>query len=167
MFHVVLHQPEIPGNTGNVIRLCANSGCQLHLIEPLGFRMDRRAVHRAALDYEELAGLQTHVSLAACQEKLGAARWFAIETGDGPAYSAASFQPGDALLFGSETRGLSNAALSTLSQTQRLQRLHIPMQPGNRSLNLSNCVALVVYEAWRQNGFRGAATALSASRTPA
>lgn len=161
VFNVVLYQPEIPGNTGNVIRLCANAGCRLHLIEPLGFRLDRRSLRRAALDYEELTVLQTHASLAACQAHLragaaGAARWFAIETCVDQLYSEAVFRPGDVLLFGSETRGLPPELMRSLPEAQQLL---VPMQPGNRSLNLSNCVALVVYEAWRQNGFgRGATT---------
>lgn len=158
MFHVVLHQPEIPGNTGNVIRLCANSGCRLHLIEPLGFGLDRASVRRAALDYGELSVLQTHPSLAACQREINtsahAPRWFAVETGSPHLYSDAAFEPGDVLLFGSETRGLPREVLQALPETQRL---YVPMQPHNRSLNLSNCVALVVYEAWRQNGFRSVA----------
>lgn len=170
MFHVVLHEPEIPANTGNLIRLCANAGCELHLIEPLGFRLDRRSVRRAALDYEELTVLHTHVSLAACQRHIrgtpqgatasaaatSAPRWFAIETGGLRPYSEAEFRPGDVLLFGSETRGLPQETLQSLPGAQRL---YVPMQPGNRSLNLSNCVSLVVYEAWRQNGFGGAAAA--------
>lgn len=175
MFHVVLHEPEIPGNTGNVIRLCANAGCRLHLIEPLGFRLDRRSLRRAALDYEELTVLQTHASLAACQRYIEAVaavdaanvpRWLAIETGGARLYSEATFGPGDVLLFGSETRGLRPEVLQSLPEAQRLQ---VPMQPGNRSLNLSNCVALVVYEAWRQNGFRIGSTvqARSPNRTPA
>lgn len=165
MFHVVLHEPEIPGNTGNVIRLCANVGCRLHLIEPLGFRLDRRSLRRAALDYEELTVLQTHASLAACQRYIEAAadspdlpRWFAIETGGGRLYSEAAVRPGDVLLFGSETRGLPPEVMRSLPEAQRW---HVPMQPGNRSLNLSNCVALVVYDAWRQNGFRPVPTGLS------
>jgi tRNA (cytidine/uridine-2'-O-)-methyltransferase len=177
VFHVVLHEPEIPGNTGNVIRLCANAGCRLHLIEPLGFQLDRRSLRRAALDYEELTVLQTHVSLAACRRDIEAAaaraagaanvpRWFAIETGGGRLYSEAAFRPGDVLLFGSETRGLPADVTQSLPEAQQLQ---VPMQPGNRSLNLSNCVALVVYEAWRQNGFRIGATgqARSPNQTPA
>ena len=162
MFHVVLYEPEIPGNTGNIIRLCANSGCQLHLIEPLGFRLDRASVRRAALDYQELAIVQTHASLAACGGRLrGQRRWYAIETGAPRRYSDATFAPGDVLLFGPETRGLPASVLETLPEAQRIA---VPMLSGNRSLNLSNCVALVVYEAWRQNGFGCAA---SASRTPA
>lgn len=162
---MVLHEPEIPANTGNLIRLCANAGCRLHLIEPLGFRLDRRSVHRAALDYGELTVLRTHASLAACQQHLQAdprdppavpARWFAIETQGVRPYSEAAFRPADVLLFGSETRGLPQDVLRGLPETQRL---YIPMRPDNRSLNLANSVALVVYEAWRQNGFGGAAAA--------
>ncbi len=157
MFHLVLHEPQIPANTGNIIRLCANSGCRLHLIEPLGFRLDRRSVRRAALDYDELAVLTTYASLTDCRQQLGeqgpdggARRWFAIETGSQRAYDAARFHPGDVLLFGAETRGLPPEALQAIPESQRLR---VPMRPGNRSLNLSNCAAIVIYEAWRQNGF--------------
>lgn len=158
MFHVILHEPQIPPNTGNIIRLCANSGCRLHLIEPLGFQLDRRSVRRAGLDYVELAAIETHPSLQSCLAAVGAAhtRLFAIETGGPRCYSGASFRAGDALLFGGETRGLPPAVLEALPAAQRLS---IPMRPGNRSLNLSNAVAIVVYEAWRQLGF--------ASQTPA
>jgi tRNA (cytidine/uridine-2'-O-)-methyltransferase len=152
VFHVILHEPQIPPNTGNIIRLCANSGCRLHLIEPLGFQLDRRSVRRAGLDYVELAAIETHPSLQSCLAAVGAAhtRLFAIETGGPCCYSGASFRAGDALLFGGETRGLPPAVLEALPATQRLS---IPMRPGNRSLNLSNAVAIVVYEAWRQLGF--------------
>ena len=150
MFEVILHMPEIPANTGNVIRLCANTGSRLHLIEPLGFFLDRRSVRRAALDYDELAVVRTHASFAACRQALAAARLFAVETTAERAYSDARFGAGDALLFGSETRGLPPELLADLPPERRLR---IPMCPGNRSLNLSNAVALVVYEAWRQNGF--------------
>ena len=156
MFHVVLHRPEIPPNTGNVIRLCANSGCTLHLVKPLGFELEGRAVRRAGLDYHELALVRVHASLGACLEALAGARLYAIETGSGVAYSEARFRPGDALLFGSETRGLT---ARELAQVEAGRRLSIPMRPGNRRLNLSNAVALVVYEAWRQNGFAAAAPA--------
>ena len=153
MFHIVLFQPEIPPNTGNVIRLCANSGTTLHLVKPLGFELTRKAVRRAGLDYEELAPLRVHASLPACLEALAGARLFSIETGGGRAYSDAQFKPHDALLFGPETRGLP---ARVLDQLPRERQLAIPMRAGNRSLNLSNAVALVVYEAWRQNGFAGA-----------
>ena len=154
MFHVVLFQPEIPPNTGNVIRLCANAGATLHLVRPLGFDLERKAVRRAGLDYAELASVRVHAGLEACLEALGGARLFGIETGAHRPYTEASFAAGDALLFGPETRGLPPELLARLPR-ERL--LAIPMRVGNRSLNLSNAVALVVYEAWRQNGFAGAA----------
>jgi len=150
MFHIVLHEPQIPPNTGNIIRLCANTGCRLHLIERLGFALGRPSVRRAGLDYALLACVQTHASLAACLRAVGAGRVFAIETDGGYRYSAAHFAPGDVLLFGGETRGLPPAALADVPAAQRLS---IPMQSGNRSLNLANAVAVVVYEAWRQQGF--------------
>jgi tRNA (cytidine/uridine-2'-O-)-methyltransferase len=154
MFQVVLFQPEIPPNTGNVIRLCANSGSTLHLVRPLGFELTRKAVRRAGLDYQELASVHVHRDLSACLEALAGARLYSIETGGTRRYSAARFRPGDALLFGPETRGLPAEALSGIAAARQLT---IPMCPGNRSLNLSNAVALVVYEAWRQNGFAGSA----------
>jgi tRNA (cytidine/uridine-2'-O-)-methyltransferase len=152
MFHVVLFQPEIPPNTGNVIRLCANTGATLHLVRPLGFELTRKAVRRAGLDYAELADVSVHASLSACLEALNGARLFGIETGAHRPYSKAAFAPGDALIFGPETRGLPQDLLARLP---RARVLSIPMRAGNRSLNLSNAVALVVYEAWRQNGFAG------------
>jgi tRNA (cytidine/uridine-2'-O-)-methyltransferase len=151
VFHVILHEPEIPPNTGNIIRLCANTGCRLHLIEPLGFELDRRSVRRAGLDYAHLALVQTHANLRACLQGLGECGLYVIETGSAACYSQARFAPGDALLFGSETRGLPEAALAGLVSARRLS---IPMRSGNRSLNLSNAVAIVVYEAWRQQAFR-------------
>lgn len=152
VFHVVLHEPQIPPNTGNIIRLCVNTGCRLHLIEPLGFSLDRRAVRRAGLDYALLANVSTHASLTACLNALGTAagRAFAIETGDARRYSEVRYQPGDVLLFGGETRGLPAAVLAGWPVAQRLS---IPMQAGNRSLNLANAVAVVVYEGWRQQDF--------------
>jgi tRNA (cytidine/uridine-2'-O-)-methyltransferase len=153
MFHVVLFQPEIPPNTGNVIRLCANSGCVLHLVKPLGFELERRAVRRAGLDYDELAEVRVHANLEACLSELGGARVFAVETGGTRAYSEAAFASGDVLMFGPETRGLPSAALE---RVPRERQLFVPMRTGNRSINLSNTVALVVYEAWRQCGFEGA-----------
>jgi tRNA (cytidine/uridine-2'-O-)-methyltransferase len=152
MFHVVLYQPEIPPNTGNIIRLCANSGSTLHLVRPLGFELTRRAVRRAGLDYEELAAVQVHAGLSQCLEVLQEARLFSVETSGAQAYAAASFLPGDVLIFGTETRGLPARVLELVP---RERQLAIPMLPHNRSLNLSNAVALVVYEAWRQNGFGG------------
>ncbi len=153
MFHIVLFQPEIPPNTGNVIRLAANCGATLHLVKPLGFELTRKAVRRAGLDYEELAEVRVHPSLPTCLEALGGARLFSVETGGGRPYSEAAFKRGDAFLFGPETRGLPSAVIA---EVPRERQLAIPMCAGNRSLNLSNAVALVVYEAWRQNGFTGA-----------
>jgi len=152
MLHIVLFQPEIPPNTGNIIRLCANTGGTLHLVKPLGFDLDRKAVRRAGLDYDELAEVRVHENLAACLDELRDVRLFTVETSGSRIYSEATFQPGDALIFGSETRGLPAQVLERIP-TER--QLAIPMRAGNRSLNLSNAVALVVYEAWRQNAFRG------------
>lgn len=153
MFQVVLFEPEIPPNTGNIVRLCANSGATLHLVRPLGFELTRRAVRRAGLDYGELARVHVHEGLPACLAALAGARLFSVETSGARLYSEASFRAGDALLFGPETRGLP---ASVLAQVPREHQLAIPMCAGNRSLNLSNAVALVVYEAWRQTGFAGA-----------
>ena len=150
MFNVILLQPEIPGNTGNIIRLCANTGSHLHLVEPLGFTLEQPQLRRAGPDYADLAQLTVHSSLEACLQALDSARLYAIETGGARAYSAAQFRRADALLFGPETRGLLPAALSRVRPENILG---IPMRPHNRSLNLSNAVALVVYEAWRQLGF--------------
>ena len=150
MFEVILYQPEIPPNTGNIIRLCANTGSRLHLVEPLGFSLEQRELRRAGLDYTDLAQVRVHHDLPACLAALPDARLYAIETAGTQPYSAARFQPGDALLFGAETRGLPPAVLAELRPDQVLG---IPMRPGNRSLNLSNAVALVVYEAWRQQDF--------------
>ncbi|HVN46238.1 MAG TPA: tRNA (cytidine(34)-2'-O)-methyltransferase [Steroidobacteraceae bacterium] len=152
MFHILLIQPEIPPNTGNIIRLAANTGSTLHLVKPLGFELTARAVRRAGLDYEELAPVRVHANVEAALETLPGARLFSIETGGERPYSAARFERGDALLFGAETRGLPAAALALVPPERQLM---IPMRPGNRSLNLSNAVAVVIYEAWRQNGFRG------------
>jgi tRNA (cytidine/uridine-2'-O-)-methyltransferase len=152
-FEVVLVAPEIPPNTGNIIRLCANTGARLHLVEPLGFRLDARALRRAGLDYHALAEVRVHPDLAACLHALGPARAFAIETGSAERYDRARFLPGDALLFGAETRGLPG---SLRSQVPPERWRSIPMRPGSRSVNLSNAVALVLYEAWRQNDFAGA-----------
>ncbi|MBX5463673.1 MAG: tRNA (cytidine(34)-2'-O)-methyltransferase [Steroidobacteraceae bacterium] len=154
MFHVVLVQPEIPPNTGNVIRLCANTGCTLHLVKPIGFDISLKAVRRAGLDYDALAVVRTHVDIDACLQELRDARLFIIETGGSRIYSDVAFAPGDAFIFGSEHRGLPPAVLERIP---RERHLSIPMRPANRSLNLSNSVALVVYEAWRQNGFAGSA----------
>ena len=150
MFEVILYQPEIPPNTGNIIRLCANTGSRLHLIEPLGFNLEQRELRRAGLDYTDLAEVRVHRDLPACLAALNGATVYAIETAGTRPYSAARFQRGDALLFGQETRGLPQAVLVRLDAENIL---NIPMRPGNRSLNLANAVALVVYEAWRQQGF--------------
>lgn len=153
MLHLILYQPEIPPNTGNVIRLCANTGCTLHLIEPLGFSMQASALRRAGLDYHDLAQVAVHPSVQDCLQGLAGSRLFCVETLGQRPYSAARFERNDALLFGSETRGLPAALLDIVPAEQRLT---IPMRPGNRSLNLSNAVAVVVYEAWRQLGYPGA-----------
>jgi len=150
MFHLVLFEPEIPPNTGNIIRLCANTGACLHLIKPLGFRLDDKSLQRSGLDYHDLASVRIHADFAACRLALSEARWFAIETGGPHCYSDVRFQPGDVLLFGPETRGLPAGVLERLG---REQWLHIPMAASSRSLNLANAAALVLYEAWRQSGF--------------
>jgi tRNA (cytidine/uridine-2'-O-)-methyltransferase len=154
MFHIILHEPEIPPNTGNVMRLCANTGSRLHLIRPLGFSLEARRLRRAGLDYREFAEVEVHANFAACRARLGDARVFAIESGCARRYSDAGFRPGDAFFFGSETRGLSPQILGTVPRDRQLA---LPMVAGNRSLNLANAVAVVVYEAWRQIGFEGAA----------
>lgn len=154
MFHVVLFQPEIPGNTGNIIRLCANTGARLHLIRPLGFDLDDSKLRRAGLDYHEWASMQVHDSLEAFQEAVRPDRLFALTTrGSRPCHGQA-LQAGDAFLFGPETRGLPEDVLASIAPDRRLR---LPMLPASRSLNLSNCVAVVVYEAWRQAGFEGGA----------
>lgn len=154
MFRVVLVEPEIPPNTGNVIRLCANTGAELHLVEPLGFRIDHAKMRRAGLDYREFADLRVHAGLAAWRaaEQPDPLRCFAFSTRGERFYTEAAYRPGDWLLFGAETRGLPDTLLEDLAPGQRLR---LPMQPGNRSLNLSNAVAVAVFEAWRQNGFKG------------
>ena len=152
MFHVVLYQPEIPPNTGNVIRLCANSGASLHLIRPLGFELDDRRLRRAGLDYHEYARVQVHDTLEAFSTTINPARIFACSTHGKIAYADVRYQANDVLLFGPETRGLPKTLLEGLPPEHRLR---IPMLPGNRSLNLSNAVAIILYEAWRQNGFAG------------
>ena len=148
--NVVLFQPEIPPNTGNIIRLCANSGARLHLVRPLGFRLDAKAVRRAGLDYRELADVREHASLAACLESLGNPCWYAFTTRGTLRHDELRIAPGDALVFGPETRGLPDEVLRACPATRRVR---IPMLPGARSLNLSNAVAVAVYEAWRQCGW--------------
>jgi tRNA (cytidine/uridine-2'-O-)-methyltransferase len=154
MFQVVLFEPEIPPNTGNVIRLCANTGCRLHLIEPLGFRLGDRELRRAGLDYHEYASLTVHPSWESCRVALGTDRVFAFSTRAQAHSYAACFRPKDAFLFGPESRGLPAAVLEGFVPGRRLR---LPMVAGSRSLNLSNAVAAAVYEAWRQNGFGGSA----------
>ncbi len=153
MLHVALYEPEIPPNAGNVIRLCANTGAMLHLIEPLGFSMDDAKLRRAGLDYHEWARVTVHPALSDCLRSVQPQRVFAFTTKGSRLITDVAFAEGDFLLFGPETRGLPAAVLDSLSAVQRVR---IPMRPGSRSLNLSNSVAVVVYEAWRQLGFAGA-----------
>jgi tRNA (cytidine/uridine-2'-O-)-methyltransferase len=154
MLHVILFRPEIPPNTGNVIRLCANTGAALHLIRPLGFQLDDARLRRAGLDYHEYASVAVHDDLASCLDAIGTPRVFAFTTRGRIAHIDARFTDGDALLFGCETAGLPADVLDTIPPPQRLR---LPMCPDSRSLNLSNTVAVAVYEAWRQLGFPGAA----------
>lgn len=156
MLHVILYQPEIPPNTGNIIRLCANTGAGLHLIEPLGFELDDTRLKRAGLDYREFANIRTYPSLSDCLGALAEPRVFALSTRGRTRYTEPDYRAGDALLFGPETRGLPQDTLDALPPAQRLR---LPMRAGNRSLNLSNAAAVVVYEAWRQLGFDGDALA--------
>ncbi|MBD08603.1 MAG: tRNA (uridine(34)/cytosine(34)/5-carboxymethylaminomethyluridine(34)-2'-O)-methyltransferase TrmL [Gammaproteobacteria bacterium] len=150
MFHLILYQPEIPPNTGNIIRLCANAGAELHLIHPLGFQMEERSLRRAGLDYHELTCVMEHVSLEKCLETLQPRRVFALSTKGENSFFDKEFTPGDAFLFGPETRGLPKEVLTSMPPEQILR---IPLKHGNRSLNLSNAAAIVLYEAWRQQGF--------------
>jgi tRNA (cytidine/uridine-2'-O-)-methyltransferase len=150
MFSLILYEPEIPPNTGNIIRLCANTGARLHLVEPLGFDLDDKKLRRAGLDYREFANVATHKSLNECLTALGEPRLFALSTRGTTRHDQPQFIQGDAFLFGPETRGLPQAALDALPEKQRLR---LPMLKSSRSLNLSNTAAVVVYEAWRQLGF--------------
>ena len=152
MLDVVLYQPEIPPNTGNVIRLCANTGCALHLIEPLGFALDDARLRRAGLDYHEWATVRTYPSLAAYAAEHHGQRLFACSTRGAMRYDHAAFRAGDGVLFGPETRGLPQEVLDALP---RERVLRVPMRHGSRSMNLSNSVAVVVFEAWRQCGYAG------------
>lgn len=152
VFHLVLHQPEIPPNTGNLIRLAANTGVTLHLVHPLGFYLRDKDLQRAGLDYHEWSRVQEHADFAALLQALPEARIWAFSTRATRTHADADFRPGDALLFGSETRGLPAELLESIPEPQRLR---LPMQPGSRSLNLANAAAIAVYEAWRQNGFAG------------
>ncbi len=154
MFHVVLIEPEIPPNTGNIIRLCANTGAFLHLVKPLGFPLDDARMRRAGLDYHEFASMQVHEDWRAFVDvvKPDPARTFAMTTSGSRPFAELAFEPGDAFIFGSETRGLPPALKDSFPQERRIR---LPMRPDNRSLNLSNTVAVVVYEAWRQQGYAG------------
>jgi tRNA (cytidine/uridine-2'-O-)-methyltransferase len=153
VFDIVLFQPEIPPNTGNVIRLCANTGARLHLVEPLGFNFEDRQLERAGLDYRDLADIAIHTDWDACVAHLGAGhRYFAFSARGTTRYTSVQFAAGDVLVFGPESTGLTDAMLNSFPEPQRLR---LPMQPARRSLNLSNTVAIVIYEAWRQVGFPG------------
>ena len=154
MLHVVLYQPEIPPNTGNVIRLCANTGARLHLVHPLGFEWDDTRVKRAGLDYHELANVVHHANWQACRAALQGHRFFAVENPAPTRYDAPCYADGDVFVFGQETKGTPQIVLDEFADEQRIQ---LPMLPNNRSLNLSNAVAVMVFEAWRQIGFSGAA----------
>ena len=152
MFHIVLYQPEIPPNTGNIIRLCANTGATLHLVEPLGFKLEDKQLKRAGLDYHEFATLNVHADWEACLVALEGRRMFALSTRGSQPYGEVQYQKEDVFVFGPETRGLSQEILDTFAPERRIR---LPMLPHSRSLNLSNSVAVITYEAWRQNGFEG------------
>lgn len=152
MFHIILFQPEIPPNTGNSIRLAANTGCTLHLVKPLGFDLSDAQLRRAGMDYSEIADLRIHESWEDCLQALNGARLFALSTRGSTRHDKVDYRAGDAFVFGPETKGLPQAMLDALPAKQRIR---VPLVPGNRSLNLSNTVALVVYEAWRHLDFAG------------
>jgi tRNA (cytidine/uridine-2'-O-)-methyltransferase len=154
MFRIVLVHPEIPPNTGNVIRLAANTGCELHLVEPLGFSMEDRLLRRAGLDYHEFADVRRHASWHAFAEGADLARCFAFTTRGALPFASMTWQPGDTFVFGAESAGLPAETLDAIPPSNRVR---LPMRPGQRSLNLSNTVAVAVFEAWRQNGFAGGA----------
>jgi len=164
LFHVILFEPEIPPNTGNVIRLCANTGASLHLIKPLGFRLNDKNLQRSGLDYHDMASVAVHENLEQCLRTLPQARVFAVETGARQRYSDVALRAGDAFLFGPETRGLPARVLERIGVQHCLS---IPMLPHSRSLNLSNAVALTVFEAWRQLGFEGSAPCTSSQASAA
>ena len=153
MLEVVLYAPEIPPNAGNIIRLAANTGARLHLVEPLGFAMDDKQLKRAGLDCHEMANVQVHRDWAACRAALAGRRLFAVSTRGAVNYAEPRYAPDDGFVFGPETRGIPQEILDSFPPERRLR---LPMRPGNRSLNLSNAVAVVVFEAWRQLGFSGA-----------
>lgn len=152
MTAIILYQPEIPPNTGNIIRLCANTGCELHLIEPLGFDLSDKHLRRAGLDYHEYASVTRHPDWAACLTAMAGRRLFALSTRGGQRYDQVAFEPNDGFVFGRETAGLPE---EILQQFPPRQRLRLPMQAGQRSLNLSNAAAVVAFEAWRQRNFAG------------
>ncbi|MFN7085108.1 MAG: tRNA (cytidine(34)-2'-O)-methyltransferase [Burkholderiales bacterium] len=152
MFEVVLYEPEIPPNSGNAIRLCANSGSRLHLVRPLGFSLRDRQLRRAGLDYHELAAVRVHADWEACRDFFGGRRMYAVTTQGAQRHDVPRYRAGDVFVFGSETRGLPSEVLDTFATAQRIR---VPMRERNRSLNLANTVAIVVYEAWRQLGFPG------------
>ena len=157
MFHVVLYQPEIPPNTGNIIRLCANTGTQLHLIRPLGFELADSRLRRAGLDYHEFAAMREHASLDQFIAEVVPRHLFALTTKARRHYNDVEFSDGDAILFGPETRGLPSTVLSSVAEERRLR---IPMVADSRSLNLSNTVSILIYEAWRQHAFKGSVDCL-------
>lgn len=152
MFNIVLYQPEIPPNTGNVIRLAANTGCTLHLVKPLGFELDDKQLRRAGLDYHEYASILVHEDWATCRSQLNGRRMFALTTKGSASIGACQFAPGDVFVFGPETRGLPGNVLDEFTSERRIR---LPMVADSRSLNLSNSVAVTVFEAWRQNGYGG------------
>jgi len=152
MFDIVLYQPEIPPNTGNLIRLAANTGCRLHLVKPLGFDLSDKQVARAGLDYHDMASVTEHADWHAVRAALADRRWWVFTTRATALYADAVFGPGDVLLFGRETSGLPDAIHAEFNAGQRLR---LPMKAGSRSINLANTVSVVVFEAWRQNGFLG------------
>lgn len=153
MFEIVLYQPEIPPNTGNIIRLCANSGTRLHLVKPLGFSLEDKQLKRAGLDYHEYASLVVHEDWTACKQALAGRRMFALTTKGSTRHSNIQFLPGDVFVFGPETRGLPEDIRAEFSPAHRVR---LPMMPESRSLNLSNSAAILLYEAWRQHDFPGA-----------
>lgn len=151
MFHIILFQPEIPPNTGNIIRLCANTGSKLHLVHPLGFQLEDKQLRRAGLDYREYADVSEYETLQECLEIVAPSRLFAISTKGKTNYAKIRYRKGDTFLFGPETRGLPNDLIDSFAMDRKL---YIPMQANSRSLNLSNAVAILVYEAWRQTQFQ-------------
>lgn len=152
MFTIVLFEPEIPPNTGNIIRLCANTGAALHLVKPLGFTLEDKQLKRAGLDYHEFASLQVHENWQACKAALSGRRLFALTTKGSTRHSEIDFKPGDVFVFGPETRGLPEEIRAEFAPERRVR---LPMLPNSRSLNLSNSAAILLYEAWRQTGFDG------------